>query len=171
MHYEILTLRLLHILGGTFWMGSGLFTGLFLFPALALAGSPPGPLFAALGKRRLFAALPAAAAITVLSGIRLMWLTSGGSFSSYVATPSGRTFALGGAAAVAAFVVSTVLARPSGQRAGAIGATLATLSGDDRARAAAEMARLQKRSATASRFSLIFMLLAGTAMAVARYVV
>jgi uncharacterized membrane protein len=170
MHFEILTLRVLHVLSGIFWMGSGLFTSLFLLPALTLAGSPPGPLFAALSKKRLFAALPAAAAVTVLSGLRLMWITSGGSFAAYVATSVGRTFALGGAAAIAAFVVSAVFARPSSQRAGAIGATLGTLAGDERARAAAEMARLQRRGALASRFSLIFMLLAGTAMAVARYV-
>jgi uncharacterized membrane protein len=170
MYFEILVLRLLHVLAGIFWMGSGLFTSLFLIPALSLTGSPPGPLFAALGKKRLFAALPAAAAVTVLSGLRLMWVTSGGSFAEYVATPMGRTFALGGAAAVAAFIVSAALARPSSQRAGAISATLGTLAVDERARATAEIARLQKRSAVASRFSLVFMLLAGTAMAVARYV-
>ena len=170
MHFEILVLRLLHVLAGIFWMGSGLFTGLFLIPALALAGTPPGPLFAALGKKRLFAALPLAAAVTVLSGLRLMWVTSGGSFGAYVATPMGRTFALGGAAAVLAFAVSAIFARPSSQRAGAIGATLATLSGDERARAATEMAKLQRRGEVAGRFSLLFMVLAGMAMAVARYV-
>jgi uncharacterized membrane protein len=171
MHFEILGLRLLHVLAGIFWMGSGLFSGLFLMPALALAGSPPGPLFAALQKKRLFAALPTAAAITVLSGLRLMWIASGGSFGAYIATPTGGTFALGGAAAVLAFAVSAVYARPSSQRAGAIGATLGTLAGDERARAMAEMARLQKRGALAGRFSLIFMLIAGASMAVARYVV
>ena len=51
---EILVLRLVHVLGGMFWVGSGLFSTFFLLPALAgagpaAAGRPPSA--ASRGKR------------------------------------------------------------------------------------------------------------------------
>ena len=37
MQGELLVLRLVHVLGGIFWVGSALFMAIFLFPALASA--------------------------------------------------------------------------------------------------------------------------------------
>jgi hypothetical protein len=58
MHAELITLRLVHILCGIFWVGSGLFTSLFLLPALAGSRSAMGPVMAGLQRRRLFTVLP-----------------------------------------------------------------------------------------------------------------
>ena len=72
MSTELVVLRLVHILGGIFWLGSGLFTTFFLIPALGRAGpAAAGPVMGALQQRRLFTVLPVVALLTILSGVRL----------------------------------------------------------------------------------------------------
>src|SRR5688572_13718538 len=70
---ELLVLRIIHILGGIFWLGSGLFTAFFLTPALGRVGpAAVGPVMSALQQRRLFTILPIVAVLTILSGVRLL---------------------------------------------------------------------------------------------------
>ena len=96
MTAEILVLRLVHILGGIFWVGSGLFTTFFLVPALASSGPSAGPVMTALQRRHLFTALPVSALLTILSGLRLMWIGSAGFAPAYFASASGGGGAGGG---------------------------------------------------------------------------
>ena len=104
MTAELLLLRLVHILGGIFWVGSGLFTTFFLIPALGRTGpAAAGPVMGALQQRRLFTVLPTVAVLTILSGIRLLQITSAGFSGAYLATLTGRTFLWSGLAAIAAF--------------------------------------------------------------------
>src|SRR5688572_115483 len=105
MNAELLVLRLVHIVGGIFWVGSGLFTSLFLLPALARSGPAAGAVMAGLQRRRLFTALPAVAVLTMLSGLRLMWIVSAGFSASWLASATGGTYAASGAAAIVAFVL------------------------------------------------------------------
>lgn len=58
MNGELIVLRLVRILCGIFWVGSGLFSSLFLAPALAGSGEAMGPVMAGLQRRGLFTALP-----------------------------------------------------------------------------------------------------------------
>ena len=51
---ELLVLRVVRVLGAIFWLGSGLFTTLFLIPAPAQAGPAAAPVMGALQGRRLF---------------------------------------------------------------------------------------------------------------------
>lgn len=47
MYAELLILRIVHVLSGTFWVGSMLFTMIFLFPSLQEAGPAAGSVMAA----------------------------------------------------------------------------------------------------------------------------
>ena len=151
--YEIIGLRLLHVLGGIFWLGSGLFTSLFLLPSLAGAGPAAGTVMAGLQRRRLFTVLPAVALVTVLSGLRLLWLVSGGLDRRYFAGGSGRAFAVSGALALIAFMVGMLLARPTMMRAAR----------------AERIASLQRRGATMNRLTILLLTFGAAGMAVARY--
>jgi uncharacterized membrane protein len=170
MTAELIVLRLVHILGGIFWLGSGLFTSFFLAPTLAQAGPAAGPVMAGLQKRRLFTVLPIVALLTILSGLRLMWLTSAGFSPAYFASAPGRTYAASGGAAIVGFLLSVVVARPAAVRLGSLGGAIAAAS-DDAARAAltAELDRLRRRSARASVLAVALVVLAGAGMAIARY--
>lgn len=170
MPLELLVLRAVHVVGGIFWVGSGLFTGLFLAPALAGLGPGAGQLMAALQARRLFVVLPTVALLTILSGLRLLWLGSGGFEPRYFTTATGATFAASGIAATLAFLLSLVLARPAAAEAGRLSASLVSLTDPvQRSAVADRAARLQRRSAAVSRAVLPLLLLGALGMAVARY--
>lgn len=170
MTAEILVLRLVHILGGMFWVGSGIFTSFFLMPALAQAGPAAGQVMAGLQRRRLFTFLPVVALLTILSGFRLMWIASVGFSPAYFASTSGRTYAWSGVAAIVGFVVAIVIARPAAVRAAGLGATLAaTTDSATRASLTATLDGLRRRSSVASSISVALVLLAAMGMSVARY--
>lgn len=169
MEGELVALRLIHVLGGIFWVGSALFNALFLFPAFAQAGPAAGQVMAGLARRRAFIFMPVIALLTILSGIRLMWITSGFS-SDYLSTPSGRTFAIAALAAILAFVFGILVNRPVGVRVAQISASLANAAPDERQRLSAELDKLRGRLSVATTVVIILLLVAATGMAIGRYV-
>jgi uncharacterized membrane protein len=168
MRIEFLVLRLIHILGGIFWLGSGAFTTFFLAPALARSGVNAGQVFGALQARKLFAILPGVAVLTILSGLRLIWIDSAGFDPRYFASATGAAFAIGGAAAVTAFLLSLLVTRPSNVRAGKLGASMATATEGERVRIAAGMTRLQRRASLAGSIAMVLLIFGAAGMAVAR---
>jgi uncharacterized membrane protein len=168
MTTELLILRLVHILGGIFWVGSALFMTFFLVPALSASGPSAGQIFAALQERRLTTFLFAAGLLTVFSGLRLLWIMSAGS-AAYLVTASGRGFAAAGAAAVLAMLIGIFVGRPTGRRAGQLGSALATAPAEQRSRLAQELAALRRTSAIASSAVAALLVIAASGMAVARY--
>ena len=170
MSSEILILRVIHIVGGIFWLGSGLFTTFFLIPALGRLGpAAAGPLMGALQQRRLFTILPVVAVLTIVSGTRLLQIVSGGFTPAYIASRTGQTLLWSGVAAVIAFVLSLLVARPAAVRSGQLGASLATLPEAERAARASEAERLRRRSGVASTVAMVLLIGAAVGMAVARY--
>ena len=171
MQAELIVLRLIHVLGGLFWVGTGLFTTLFLVPALTPMGPAAGQVMAGLQARRLYTILPVVGLLTLLSGGRLLWILSDGFSGAYFQTPMGATFALSGVAATLAFVLAMLVSRPAAARAGRLGASLGSTT-DEASRAAlvAEMGRLRRRSVTASSIAVTLLVLGAAGMAVARYV-
>jgi hypothetical protein len=168
---EIIVLRLVHVLGGIFWLGSGLFTTFFLMPAFKRAGPAAGPVLGALQQQRLFTVLPIVAVLTILSGLRLMWIMSAGFSAVYFASGTGRILAVSGALAIVGFLASLVIARPAMVRAGQLAGSIGTMAaGAERDAAAARIAALQRRGAIASVIAVTTVVLAGAGMAIARYV-
>ena len=171
MKAELLALRLIHILGGIFWVGSMIFTTYFLAPAIRSSPAMAGQVMAGLQKRRLFIALPVVALLTIASGLRLLSIASIGFSRAYFSTPTGRTFAASAVAATIAFVLSLLVSRPGFVRIGKLGASLAAAP-DDGARdgIAAEMARITRRVAISNALVVVLLLSAAAGMAIARYV-
>ncbi|MEO8620823.1 MAG: hypothetical protein ABI625_07145 [bacterium] len=167
---ELLVLRFVHVVGGIFWAGSALFTALFLAPALSISGVNAGQVFAALGKRRLFVALPLVALLTIASGARLMWIMSNGFASSYTASGTGRTLMASGAAALGAFLLSLLVSRPTAVRAAQLAGTLATAPEAERGRIAERAAALRRRGGVSSMIAVALLALAAAGMSIARYV-
>lgn len=168
---EIIVLRLVHVLGGLFWVGSGLFSALYLMPSMAEAGPAAGAVMAGLQRRRLFLVLPIVALLTILSGVRLMWIMSGGFAPAYFTSGRGATFTAAAAAAILAFLLGITFVRPIGARMGAVGEALRNASDAvEKARLASEMSRLQQRAAVMNRINGVLLILAAAGMAVGRYV-
>lgn len=170
MKAEILILRLVHILGGIFWVGSMIFTSFFLIPTIGSSPAVAGQVMAGLQKRRLFTVLPIVALLTIASGIRLLWIASAASSGSYFSTSTGRTFAASALAATIAFLLSVLISRPGFVRVGRLGASLATATDEGaRQRITAEMQRLSRRVTIANAFVVALLLFAAAGMATARY--
>jgi uncharacterized membrane protein len=170
MKAELLTLRLVHILSGIFWVGSMMYSTFFLAPALGSSPAIAGQVMAGLQKRRLFTILPIVALLTILSGTRLLWIASAGFSDSYFDTPTGRTFVWSAMAATIAFLLSLLVSRPGFVRMGRLSASLATAT-DESARQGitAEMQRLSRRVSIANGFVVVLLLFAAAGMATARY--
>lgn len=166
---ELVVLRLVHILGGIFWLGTGLFTTFFLMPAFGSVGPAAAPVMGALQQRRLFTVLPVVAVLTILSGVRLLHIMSAGFTPAYIASRTGQTYLWSGIAAVAAFLLSLLVSRPAAVRAGQLGATMASVPEDQRAGKLVELERLRRRSGVSSVVATALLAGAAAGMAVARY--
>lgn len=170
MHPELIALRLIHILSGITWVGSGIFTSFFLIPALSSSPAVMGEVVAGLQRRRLFRVLEIAAALTILSGLRLMWIDSAGSSGSFFDTAMGKTLGNAALAAIIAAVLSFGVARPAMVRAGAIAASLAeSADAGEKGRLTQQLDRLRRRGTIASWLAVSFGILAASGMAIARY--
>jgi uncharacterized membrane protein len=170
MHAEILVLRLIHILSAITWVGSGIYASFFLIPAIS--GSPAAMMevIAGLRRRRFFVILPVVATLTILSGLRLLWIASAGFASSYFDTATGKAFSWGGGVAIIAYIISYGVALPLNLRMAKIGARMkASAASPDVDRLSGELNRLRRRTAVATTTAVIFGLIAASAMAVARY--
>ncbi|SRR6266566_4993444 len=171
MRAELLVLRLVHILSGIMWVGAGMYTSFFLVPALSSSPAVMGQVMQGLQRRRVLLVLQIVAGLTILSGLRLLWIDSAGFAAGYFGSGTGRTFAISAGAAIIAAVLSFGVAQPAVIRAGAISASLASSAdAGERARLTAQLDRLRRRGTIASALAVGFGLLAASGMAIARYV-
>lgn len=169
MHAEIIFLRLLHVVGGMLWVGFAAYNTFFLIPAFADAGPAAAPVFGGLQKRKLFVFLPIIATLTILSGVRLLMIASEGFSAAFFQTRMGLTFTGGGAIGIVGFVIGLLLTRPSMDKAGALMAKRGTASPEEQREIDAKVAKLRALGATSGLWSTALILIAGVAMAVARY--
>jgi uncharacterized membrane protein len=170
MQAELFVLRALHVVLGVLWVGGAVFLQFALMPALLTVGPPAGPVMGALQGRRLFRWLPWIALVTILVGVRLLWIVSGGMSLIYLESGAGRTFVVSGALAGVAFGVIMLVSRPAAIRAGGLAGSLAGKDGPAREVILAEIALLRKRSAWVGGVATVLLVLSTLGMAVARYV-
>ena len=112
MHIELLILRLLHVVGGAMWFGAGFASMIWFSPAITAAGPAAAPaIMAVFQKRRMLQIMPLIALVTVLSGLRLLWIVSNGYSAAYFATPMGHAYAIAGGLGLFAFIFGAFVAR------------------------------------------------------------
>jgi uncharacterized membrane protein len=169
MPYELLTLRVLHVLCGVFWVGAGLYSTLFIVPAMAKAGPAAGPIMEELARRKLFTVLPVMAILTLLTGLRLLWIVSGGFAPSYFSSPSGATFAIGGALAIIGFLFGMFFLRPGQMKMGQLTAQMASASAEQRPALQAELEQVRKANAVGTATAMAMLVTSVVAMSIARY--
>src|SRR2546423_15153977 len=89
MRAELLVLRLVHILSGIMWVGSGMYTSFFLVPALSSSPAVMGQVMQGLQRRRVLLVLQIVGGLTILSGLRLLWIDSAGFTAGFFAHGTG----------------------------------------------------------------------------------
>jgi uncharacterized membrane protein len=165
---ELIVLRIIHVLCGIIWVGTAVFMGFFLGPALATMGPAAGQVMGGLQKRKFMVVLPVVAILAMLSGLRLMMIMSGNFGAGYFQSPMGRTFAGAGAAAILAFIIGIAVNRPTMEKMGRLQQSMASdpVSKDA---IAAEIKKLQGRMVYAGTIVTLLLIAAAIGMAIARY--
>jgi hypothetical protein len=167
----IIVLRLIHVILGALWLGTVFFTTVYLVPAVGDAGPAGGKVMEAMQKRGIMTVMPMVAIGTLLTGVALYWIVSDGFNPQYVHSRMGATFATGGVLAIVAWLLGIFVMRPAMLRSGSLGQKLAsTTSETERATLASELARLRARGSLAGKTVVMLVMLAASAMAVARYI-
>jgi len=164
-------LRLVHILAGTFWVGSAITFAGFIYPAVRASG-PAGPrvMRQLMEHRKLTLGFSISAAFTVLSGIAMYAAIGAGGFDAWVRSPMGATLGVGAIAALIAAGIGSGVAAPAGRRLQTLSSRMATATGAPSADSLAEIARAQATLGRASVASAVLLTIAAAAMATARYV-
>jgi hypothetical protein len=163
-----IVLRLIHILGGIFWVGTMLLLAGFLLPTVRAVGRDGGRFMQLLMQQhRLQFYLGLAAGLTVLSGlimyIRMVVVTHG----TWAGSRPGIAYGVGAVAAILAAAIGGGIGSSSGRKMLALGQAIG--SAGPSAEQQAELSRLQSRMAFGARFGATLLVVAAGAMAIARY--
>lgn len=169
MSVELLVLRLLHVLGGIAWLGFGAYQTYLLAPALNESGPAAGVVMGKLQARGVYTVLPIIAVVTMLSGLRLLMITSTGFSAAYFETRSGFTYAAGGAAALTGFIIALLVTRPSAVQLGGLVARRASATPEEQQRIDGQLARIRGKVQLSGHTATGLLVASGAAMAVARY--
>jgi uncharacterized membrane protein len=168
MSAELIVLRLVHVVGGIFWVGTSLFTFFFLMPTLMNAGpAAAGPVMGGLQQRKMMVWLPVVAILVILSGLRLMMIVSGGD-ADWFRHRQGHAYSVSGGLAILAFIIGFTVNRPAMVKAGKLGQS-AVSDAPTRAAIQEEIKRLQRRSYIGTLIVTWLLLASAAGMAIARY--
>lgn len=162
------TLRIGHILAGSFWMGVAVFNVAFLTPAIRASGPAGGPVMGQLVRvRRLPVYMNGAALLTVLTGLPLYWWRAAGFRNDWAASASGWAFGVGGVAALLALLLGYFVI---GRAAARLGALSASAQPEAAPTEASEIQRVQAHMSRVSRLGAALIVFSAVCMAVGRYV-
>jgi uncharacterized membrane protein len=166
MNNLMIVLRLIHIIGGMFWIGSTLLMVLFILPSVN-ATMESGQRFLGhfLTKTHYGRVLGLSAILTMLAGASLYWIDSAGFSSNWTRSGPGWGFGIGGILGVIGFI----LGNRFGNNIMTLGRTAATTEGTPTAEQKAIMEAAQKPLRALGAISTFALLLALICMATARY--
>ncbi len=168
----MIVFRLIHVLGGIFWVGSAAIFTLFIAPAAAEVGPPAGPLLANLIlKRRVVRVVAGSGVVTVLAGAAVYWRDwqAFGSLGRFLDSAFGIVLTIGAVFAIAGLAVGLSIVVPGIEGAVRLGGQIAAAGGAPPPELLERMGALQVRNRRASRTVLVLVAIAAAAMATARY--
>jgi uncharacterized membrane protein len=166
MNYLIWVLRLIHIVGGVFWLGSAFTMFFFVGPAVQATGESGLKVVQhMMTKAQVSQRIMAASILTVLSGGWLYWIDSDGFSSAWTRSGAGWGFGIGGLLALIGLAFGMQVGRNNRALAGLAG----SLQGPPTQEQREKMAAIQKRADGLSRISSAALLLSLVCMATARY--
>jgi len=168
MDYLKEALRLIHILGGMYWFGAVMTMYFFITPSVAVVGDAGQQFMKQLGGKSGFSnSILGAALGASVAGLWLYGIDSGGFQSDWMHSSAGTGFGIGALFGAIALVLGIVVNRTIA----AIGKLGMQIQGKPTPEQLARMQGLQKRSATALKFTAYSLLISAFFMAISRYLV
>ncbi len=107
----MIALLTIHVISAAFWFGSTILLVGVVTPALAASGPEAAQVVAPQLFRRVPSALGIAGAVTILSGLWLYWIVSGGFNSGFAHSAGGMLIGIGAICGIAASVTGVITGR------------------------------------------------------------
>jgi uncharacterized membrane protein len=168
MNILMIFLRSIHILSGTFWVGTALFFVLFLEPTLKASGPAGGTVMGRLTLTRFPLLMALASILTVGIGVVMYLIDSHGLQVNWIASTPGIAITIGSLAGILAFIEGLIVQMPASNRMAALQKEILTAGGQPTPPQIQEMQALQEKISNASRLGAVLMVIAVLGMAVAR---
>lgn len=166
MDYLIWLLRIIHIVGGVFWVGGTLIMTFFIAPTMGATGESGQRFVGHLMNNLKFSnRMAIASGSTILAGFILYWIDSQGFTSSWMSSGAGRGFGIGAGFALIGFIFGILIGRTTKAMA-QLGAQIQGKPSTDQMN---QLQALGKRQATYSAIAVATLVLATVFMAIARY--
>ena len=168
MNYLTLTLRLIHIVGGIFWVGSALLMNFFIAPTLRATGDA-GRQFIGhfMARTRFMMAMNISVYATVIAGFWLYGIDSRWFQSPWMMSSAGIGFGVGALFAIVGMITG-VMNGANNRKMAQIGAQI---DGKPTPEQGAAMGAIQKQQAWVVPVNSFTLLIAALLMAVSRYLV
>jgi uncharacterized membrane protein len=166
----LIGLRILHIVGGTAWVGGAIIYHLFLEPT-AKAATPGSQQFMQyfIVRRRYPVYMTVSSLAVNLSGVLLFWRSSGGLTPNWITSGPGLVFSLGSVLAIIAFGMGMFILSPTAKRLMGLGQALQAAGGPPLPEQMSELHHLEKTMNQVGWTEFALMLVSLLTMAVARY--
>ena len=166
MIYLIWLLRIIHIVGGIFWVGGTLIMTFFIGPTVG-ATAEAGQRFVGhlMNDLKFSNRMAIASGSTILAGFILYWIDSQGFTSAWMSSGAGRGFGIGAGFALIGFVFGILVGRTTKAMA-QVGAQIQGKPSPDQM---TQLQALRKKQATYSMIAAVTLILATIFMAIARY--
>jgi len=166
MNYLVLVLRLLHIIGGVFWVGGGLAMNFFIGPTMRATGDA-GKQFAGhlMANTRIVTVMTVSAWSTVIAGFFLYGIDSAWFSSPWTHSGAGTGFGLGALFALIGFVTGLM----NGNNNTKMAKLGAQIQGQPTPEQMAAMGAIQKQQGWVIPVNTYALLLAVLFMATSRY--
>jgi len=166
----IILLRIIHIVGGVFWVGFGLVNVGFLQPTAKALGPDSQKMMQHLTqKTRLLSTVYIAATLTVLSGLLLYWIVFGFNFAFMY---SGHSVILTSAsiAGIIGWFIAVFIIRGIFNQIKVLGRQVQASGNPPSPEQAGQMQALLGRLGILGKITIVFLLVSLVGMSIARYV-
>ena len=166
MNYLVITLRIIHILAGVFWVGGTLIMTFFIAPTIG-ATAEAGQKFVGylMNNLKFSQRMAAAAGLTILAGLILFGLDA--SNSAWIRSGAGRGFSIGALFAIIGFVYGMLV----GNTSKAMAKLGSQFQGKPTSEQVSQMQTLMKQQAAYSKIAAATLIIAVVFMAISRYLV
>ncbi len=170
MTWLMIVLRVLHIGGGVFWAGGTFIFAGYVEPTTAALGAEGGRFMQRLASSRYPVAMSVAGILTIVAGVWLLAIDSGGFQPAWMGSGTGVAFSIGGLAGLVAAVIGLGVQGRNAMRMGALARAIDGQTGGPTAEQTAQVQALRGRLRSGGRWTARLLGIAVVCMAVARYV-
>lgn len=163
-------LRLIHIIGGVFWVGSVLFLAWFLLPSGRTTGQAGLTVLQdVMMRRKMSIYLMTAMGLTILSGLAMYIHLAMATHGAWASSTMGKVLGFGALCGIVGGGIGGSVSKSTGMKMAAIGKAIQASGGPPTEAQKAEINALQEKSEKVMRVVALLLILAVASMASARY--